>query len=135
MRAIILGLALSACGGPSLSVGSIGELEPETRQAVEHWQSALTAAPCVVDLRWANADPDIMVRRGPGPEERASYKDDEIQVGGRVEERFVAMAISHEIGHALGIEEHSTNPDDLMYAEPKRTSPMPTERDVARLCR
>lgn len=39
------------------------------------------------------------------------------------------ITVLHEIGHALGLFEHSTSPDDLMYADPVRNGL--SERDRA----
>lgn len=39
----------------------------------------------------------------------------------------LALTLTHEIGHTLGIFRHSPHPEDLMYANP--TVPGPSERD------
>jgi len=38
------------------------------------------------------------------------------------------MVTTHEIGHALGLLSHSTNPADLMYTTPRRSSLSPDDR-------
>jgi predicted Zn-dependent protease len=40
----------------------------------------------------------------------------------------LALTTTHELGHALGIFQHSDEPSDLMYASP--TVPGPSERDL-----
>jgi len=41
------------------------------------------------------------------------------------------MIFSHELGHALGIGFHSTEPDDLMYWAPSHCRYAPTDNDIA----
>jgi hypothetical protein len=38
------------------------------------------------------------------------------------------MVTTHEIGHALGILAHSTDPNDIMYTTPRRSSLSPADR-------
>ena len=40
------------------------------------------------------------------------------------------MAFSHELGHALGVRGHSSDPNDLMYYAPSHCRPTPTDSDV-----
>jgi len=41
----------------------------------------------------------------------------------------LAIATAHELGHSLGLLQHSPDPADLMYATPNATTP--TDRDLA----
>lgn len=45
----------------------------------------------------------------------------------------MALTTTHELGHALGIFAHSTNPQDLMYADPVVTTLSPRDRATAEL--
>jgi predicted Zn-dependent protease len=41
------------------------------------------------------------------------------------------LTTAHELGHALGIFQHSPDPDDLMYSDPTVTSPSARDRNTA----
>ncbi len=45
----------------------------------------------------------------------------------------MALTTTHELGHALGIFEHSPNPDDIMYVEPVVTTLSPRDKATAEL--
>lgn len=43
----------------------------------------------------------------------------------------LALTTAHELGHALGIFQHSTDPDDLMYSDPVVAAPSARDRNTA----
>jgi predicted Zn-dependent protease len=45
----------------------------------------------------------------------------------------MALTTTHELGHSLGIFAHSTNPEDLMYADPVVATLSPRDRATAEL--
>jgi predicted Zn-dependent protease len=45
----------------------------------------------------------------------------------------MALTTTHELGHSLGIFAHSTNPQDIMYADPVVTTLSPRDRATAEL--
>ena len=46
-------------------------------------------------------------------------------------EQCLGLTTAHELGHALGIFQHSADPDDLMYSDPTVTSPSARDRNTA----
>ena len=42
-----------------------------------------------------------------------------------------ALTVTHELGHTLGIFQHSTHPDDIMYGNPTVTAPSERDRNTA----
>ena len=40
----------------------------------------------------------------------------------------LALTTIHELGHALGIFQHSPNPDDIMFADPRVEAPSAKDR-------
>ena len=45
-------------------------------------------------------------------------------------ERCLDLTTAHELGHALGIFQHSPDPDDLMYSDPIVTAPSARDRNT-----
>jgi predicted Zn-dependent protease len=45
----------------------------------------------------------------------------------------LALTLTHEIGHTLGIFRHSPHPEDLMYANPTVTTPSERDRNTAEI--
>ncbi len=43
----------------------------------------------------------------------------------------LALTTAHELGHALGIFQHSPDPDDLMYSDPVVSAPSERDRNTA----
>jgi predicted Zn-dependent protease len=43
-------------------------------------------------------------------------------------QRCLALTTIHELGHALGIFQHSANPDDIMFADPRVEVPSVRDR-------
>jgi hypothetical protein len=46
-------------------------------------------------------------------------------------DRCLGLTTAHELGHALGIFQHSPDPDDLMYSDPIVTAPSARDRNTA----
>jgi hypothetical protein len=138
MRFLVSLLALG-CSSPALSVGADLELEEPTKIAIDAWNPALERGPCPVVLYWRfDSGADVFVSYGePRHGRRAQHDDNSILVRRDIDPSQLAMAISHELGHALGMRdnEHATDERELMFhAQPERTSPEPTGWDVAWVC-
>ena len=61
------------------------------------------------------------------------YVDTRFTPGSPGVDECVALTATHEIGHSLGIFTHSTNPEDIMFADPVVSALSPRDRSTAEL--
>jgi len=102
---IIVVAALAPASGPILP-SMARECEGATDIAVDPVTFALTPPMHIfLDLRFAEGTPGV--------------------------ESCLNLTTAHELGHALGIFQHSPDPEDLMYSDPTVTAPSVRDRNTA----
>ena len=136
------------------------DLPAHTTSAIQMWEAQFLYGEFRGELVSDSLDADIIVLGGPAPADgpvlpamaRECQGATDVAVDALtfllsppmhiyVELRFAEgtpgtdsclnLTTAHELGHALGIFQHSPDPDDLMYSDPTVTSPSARDRNTA----